>query len=310
MTLRRGILFTIVLLAALLAGSTEAEAANKVAVCHIPPDAPEDFHTITVSENALSAHLAHGDVAGGCLENCEILCDDGDACTIDACDPVTGECLVDHPPVDCDDGLLCTTDSCDPGAGCIYTPVTCTPPDLCTITACSEADGGACIETPVACGVDEVCDPDTGLCTDPCSGVVCEPSEQCLVSPGTCSEGECFFDPAPDGTACDDGDPATAADHCLAGACLGTPTGGFLSLEGHVSDADGLPIAGAEISVFDLLGILIDSAISDPYGEYEVYDLPSFETYTLSVTADGYADVDILFFLEETATVDVAMPEL
>ena len=31
---------------------------------HIPPGNPGNFHTITVSEKALSAHSSHGDAAG------------------------------------------------------------------------------------------------------------------------------------------------------------------------------------------------------------------------------------------------------
>ena len=42
-----------------------AEGA-KVDVCHIPPGNPDNAHTITISENALSAHLDHGDLVGAC----------------------------------------------------------------------------------------------------------------------------------------------------------------------------------------------------------------------------------------------------
>ena len=42
-----------------------AEGA-KVDVCHIPPGNPENAHTITISENALSTHLDHGDRVGAC----------------------------------------------------------------------------------------------------------------------------------------------------------------------------------------------------------------------------------------------------
>ena len=38
----------------------------KVDVCHIPPGNPENAHTITISENALAAHLEHGDHLGPC----------------------------------------------------------------------------------------------------------------------------------------------------------------------------------------------------------------------------------------------------
>jgi hypothetical protein len=38
----------------------------KVDVCHIPPGNPDNAHTITISENALDAHLDHGDRVGAC----------------------------------------------------------------------------------------------------------------------------------------------------------------------------------------------------------------------------------------------------
>ncbi|MFC1719794.1 hypothetical protein ACFL00_01470 [Pseudomonadota bacterium] len=39
---------------------------SKVDVCHIPPGNPENAHTITISENAVGAHLDHGDHLGAC----------------------------------------------------------------------------------------------------------------------------------------------------------------------------------------------------------------------------------------------------
>jgi hypothetical protein len=68
----------------LLIGSTAQAGGNKITICHRPPSNPDNFHTITVSESALNAHLSHGDLLGSCFENCETLCDDGNACTIDA----------------------------------------------------------------------------------------------------------------------------------------------------------------------------------------------------------------------------------
>jgi hypothetical protein len=46
-------------------------------------------------------------------------CTDGDACTIDRCDPATGACL-GREPVNCDDGVDCTRDACDPATGCTH----------------------------------------------------------------------------------------------------------------------------------------------------------------------------------------------
>lgn len=40
--------------------------AAKVTICHVPPGNPGNSHAISVSENALNAHLAHGDRLGEC----------------------------------------------------------------------------------------------------------------------------------------------------------------------------------------------------------------------------------------------------
>ena len=51
-------------------GNQSSSARNqyqeKVVICHIPPGEPENAHTISVSPNAVPAHLAHGDTLGPC----------------------------------------------------------------------------------------------------------------------------------------------------------------------------------------------------------------------------------------------------
>lgn len=139
--------------------------APKVDVCHIPPGNPANFHTIRISENALDAHLAHGDVAGACNDACAELCDDGDSCTIDDTgDCEENGCPVVREPVDCSDGNLCTADLCDASAGCSNpTTVFCTPPDLCTTSTCDPLSG-QCVSTPKVCPDGEECDLETGQC--------------------------------------------------------------------------------------------------------------------------------------------------
>ncbi len=41
----------------------------KVDVCHVPPGNPDNAHTISVSEDAFEAHLAHGDTEGPCASD-------------------------------------------------------------------------------------------------------------------------------------------------------------------------------------------------------------------------------------------------
>ena len=89
-------------------------------------------------------------------------CDDGDACTTDSCDPLTG---CQHTAVDCDDGNACTTDSCDPATGCQHTTVDCDDGDACTTDTCDPVTG--CQHTQVDCddgdpNTTDGCDPLTG----------------------------------------------------------------------------------------------------------------------------------------------------
>ena len=233
MTKKRFTAFFTVLLLALGVTAVHAAGSAKVKVCHIPPGEPANFHTITIGENALNAHLAHGDLAGSCFANGEALCDDGNACTVDSMDEVTETCSPDHPPVDCDDGLLCTTDSCDPASGCQSAPIVCNDGDNCTVDACNPFDG-QCTGSPIDCGPLGVCLADTGACDFPCDGITCDPIDQCheageCVLPGECVGGAAVAD----GTACDDGDAGTTTDQCTGGVCAGEAGGGCFTAFDH-----------------------------------------------------------------------------
>ena len=158
------------LVIALLALSAPAWAA-KVKVCHVPPGNPSNFHTITIDDNAVQAHLAHGDLLGSCAAHCDQLCDDGNACTIDACD-ANEHCLLNHPPVNCDDSNLCTIDTCDPASGCSSTPKVCQDTDLCTVNTCDPLTGN-CAFPPVACPAGQACNASNGSCETPAAACPC-----------------------------------------------------------------------------------------------------------------------------------------
>lgn len=68
---------------------TSADEKVKVLVCHVPPDDPDNAHTITIAESAIHDHLAHGDVEGMCCE--ESTCDDLEACVFN--DDGIGGCV-------------------------------------------------------------------------------------------------------------------------------------------------------------------------------------------------------------------------
>ena len=192
--MRRRALSCTLLLAAVLVFGAPAWAAN-VKVCHVPPGNPSNFHTITISDNALQAHLGHGDLLGSCFEHCDQLCDDGNACTVDACD-ATEHCAATHPPVNCDDSNLCTVDSCDPASGCANTPKVCQDADLCSVDACDPLTGN-CAFPPVACPAGQTCNPGNGqcesanFCADKPDGTPCVFSGPTLPCGARCLNGIC-----------------------------------------------------------------------------------------------------------------------
>lgn len=66
--------------------------------------------------------------------------------------------------------------------------------------------------------------PDLGACSNDEECMFEGEDDTCFITQGTCEFGQCFFDAASPGTACDDGDPCTEGDVCNGmGGCLGEP---------------------------------------------------------------------------------------
>jgi len=125
-------------IACLLSSAAMAKPA-KVDVCHVPPGNPDNAHSISVSVNAVQAHLDHGDVVccqgeactaggvctspGGCFA-----CSCGDTCE-NLCPPPPVPC----GPIDCCAGETCVQDGvCQSGSDCY----TCSCGDSCSATPC------------------------------------------------------------------------------------------------------------------------------------------------------------------------------
>src|SRR5262249_31296826 len=158
----------------LVVGST-AYGEARVKVCHKPPGNPANFHTISVGQSAVPAHLAHGDLLGDCSQFCSALCDDGNACTIDACSADGTGCAAVHPAVNCDDSNACTTDSCDPSSGCQYATVSCDDANVCTTDSCDPSSG--CVYAPIVCDDGNACTADS-----------CDPSSGCVYALVSCDD--------------------------------------------------------------------------------------------------------------------------
>ncbi len=109
--------------------------------------------------------------------------DDGNACTDDACNFLTGQC---GTPREClDDGNPCTDDVCDPATGLCGIPnvAPCSDDNPCTLN--DECAAGVCVPGPVmtcpddgnSCTIDQ-CNPRTGHCGikfEPCACSVAAP---------------------------------------------------------------------------------------------------------------------------------------
>ena len=165
------------------------------------------------------------------------VCDDGNACTSDACDPKSGLCvfaagagaLCDDgnnctttdtcaqgkctgKAVACDDANPCTADSCEAKVGCVFAPNTATCDDG---NACTETDGcaaGKCGGKAKVCNdgspcTDDACDPKTG-CTKTNNKATCALGSACET--GQCTDGQCK---TVGKTGCDDNNACTV-DTC------------------------------------------------------------------------------------------------
>ncbi len=146
-------------------------------------------------------------------------CNDGDPTTLDICSGYIGktgqhDCSHTFDPdaegQPCTYGAYCCGDGlahadCDgpPPEGCQAVGETCDDEDPCTEhdECAAEGVGFVCEGTPVVC-------PAAGTC------------EESACDPAT---GACEVTDAADGAACDDTNPCTTADECVAGTCTGGP---------------------------------------------------------------------------------------
>jgi hypothetical protein len=155
----------------------------------------------------------------------------GSPCQSGACDPTTGSCVTSFEPEgdDCNDGLLCTDgDHCEAGE-CVGDGPDCSAwDDGCLVGVCDD-DTGGCKQVPVTDGT--VCD-DWLFCTleDVCSAGTCGGVDRECDDAGPCDLGlceeesdSCVTQLSQDDSACDDGDPCTESDACLAGLCIAVP---------------------------------------------------------------------------------------
>jgi hypothetical protein len=181
----------------------------------------------------------------GCVHtNIIAACQDGDACTIgDIC---SGGTCQPGPAADCDDGNGCTDDACDPVSGCTHAANQAACDDGNDCTSGDHCEGGFCVSSGTAeCDdknpcTDDSCAPDGGCintpnnspcsdqnaCTanDACQGGQCVPGDSLLCNDSnpctddSCNSAKgCIFES--NQAACSDGNACTDGDQCANGVC-------------------------------------------------------------------------------------------
>ena len=146
-------------------------------------------------------------LTGGCKAGTPVSCPgDGITCSVEACNPLSGQCQTTYDNTKCPSGQTCTSGGCMAGATC-NTSATCQDGNLCNGT--------------------EVCDTSTtpGICR-PGTPKSCDDGIACTLNLCNPSTGACSF--PPDNSICSDGDVCTGVETCdptpVTGGCKdGTP---------------------------------------------------------------------------------------
>ena len=235
------------------------------------------------------------DPATGCVHE-DVVCDDGDVCTgIETCDPATG--CVDGTPLDCDDGDLCTNDSCDPVTGCQYADVDCDDGIDCTIDSCDPATG--CQHTPddALCDDNNVCtedrcDPETGCeydaidCDDDnaCTVDSCDPELGCQYADVDCDDDDvCTLDTC---------DPATGCIHTwICNPAIDVEKVADVETYNSVGDVITYTITVTNTGEVDLHDVVVTDAMTGMNETIAVFEVGASQTFTTTYVITE-ADID------------------
>jgi RHS repeat-associated protein len=200
------------------AGACDANGA-----CTSPTAA--DGTTCNDGKSCTTGDVCTAGVCGGA-----VTCPASDQChTAGACD-ANGACT-NPAAVDgtsCDDGDLCTrTDACVAGACVGGNPVTCTASDQCHVAGTCDGATGMCSNPAktdgASCDDGQACTAGDACHSGSCQGIVtCPATDQCHLAGACGASGVCTNPAKTDGSTCDDGNPSTVGDQCVAGVCSGS----------------------------------------------------------------------------------------
>ena len=220
----------------------------------------DDLLCVTGSEPCVGGSTC---TTGVCGDGETLDCDDGNACSHDACALGSGCTTTDFDGAPCDDNDACTMGDVCVQTDCVGAPVECDDGNGCTLESCTDGDcevlpddgavcddGDVCTEEECAnagcLAVAKDCDDGNPCTSDACAAAVgcehttvadataCGEDKVCLG--GTCVVGFCGDGVVGAGESCDDGDKALCdgCEGCQERAFVGGKTAGWL--EGpHVS---------------------------------------------------------------------------
>jgi hypothetical protein len=152
------------------------------------------------------------------------ICFDGNPCTSDVCDAVSG-CVYPPKAGPCDDGTVCTTNDICSGGTCQGGPLNCDDGNSCTDDFCSPATGcysvnanGKACQDGNQCTDNDTCQ--NGTCK-PGVGKTCNDGNPCTADSCNTSSGCVFNVAGMNGQLCDDDDACTTQSVCSGGSCNG-----------------------------------------------------------------------------------------
>jgi len=128
----------------------------------------------------------------------------------------------------CNDGNPCTDDFCNPANGqCTTRAHSCNDNDACTFDFCLQQQGG-CVHIPLPnnfpCNDGNGCTTNDRCQNRVCVGTTrnCSDGNSCTIDSCDPTSGTCQHAAGPAGALCDDNNPCTSTDTCQGGVCKGT----------------------------------------------------------------------------------------
>jgi hypothetical protein len=205
--------------------SCTADACTSNVCVHTPNNAACDNGAYC--DGAELCDPVNGAQGTGCAASSGSPCDDGIACTVDACNEAADTCSMTANDALCDDGVACDgSEFCSALFGCLSTGplscddgVTCTG-DFCDVTSdsCKNVPQDSVCSDGQFCNGIEACDPAAGNAVTGCkpgAPINCNDGIPCTVD--ACDEAADACAYAPNNAACDDGVFCDGQETCTPG---------------------------------------------------------------------------------------------